>query len=92
MDFMKHLEAFGIFMLGLVSGLLFVTYIRPVYTVEFLFTFVFLGFICFLTKGLIQSTIRGEVAAVQEVLDEMKAQKRRMELRVAGYSAEPEPE
>ena len=90
MDFVKHFEAFGIFMLGLMSGILFVIYIRPVFTVEFLFTFVFLGFFCFLTTGFIQSTIRGEVAAVQEVLYEMQAQKRRMELRVEGYTAEAE--
>ena len=90
MDFMKHVEAFGIFLVGLVSGILFVINIRPVFTTEFIFTFVFLGFFCFLTTGLIQYTIRGEVAAVQEVLYEMQAQKRRMELRVAGYSAEAE--
>ena len=87
---MKHVEAFGVFSVGLVSGILFVINIRPVFTTEFIFTFVFLGFFCCLTTGLIQYTIRGEVAAVQEVLYEMQAQKRRMELRVAGYSAEAE--
>lgn len=82
MDLARHIDAFTLYTVGVVCGMLLTFYMKPFYILEFLIILVFMSFGCFFLKGLVETTIRQEIEPVYASLDEISKNQRRLEFQI----------